>query len=131
VRDGRGVAGVVDASPGWTVLAGLLLVAGPRRARMVAGAIVLVTMLVSIGAVLPLAALGPVGVFLRDNVRASCAVAVCCGGVVSLWQAVPGQVRLLPGLMLAGRPGTVLMYCTVAACGARKSGSATRRACIR
>ena len=52
---------------------------------------------------------------LRDNVRALCAIAVCCGGVVSLWQAVPGRVRPLPGLMLVGRPRTVLVYCTIAA----------------
>ena len=61
----------------WTVLAGLLLVAGPRRTRLAAGVIVLITMTVSLGAVLPLSGLGPVGGFLHDNVRALCAVAVC------------------------------------------------------
>lgn len=99
----------------WTVLAGLLLVAGPRRARMIAGAIVLITMSLSLGAVLPLGALGPAGGFLRDNARAVCAVAVCCGGAVSLWQAAPGRVRLLPGLAVIGRPRTALVYCTLGA----------------
>jgi alpha-1,2-mannosyltransferase len=93
----------------WTVLAGILLVAGPRRGRIAAGVIVLVTMSVQVGAVLP------AGGFLRDNVRALCAVAVCCGGAISVWQATAGRVRLLPGLAVAGRPRTALLYCTTAA----------------
>jgi alpha-1,2-mannosyltransferase len=95
----------------WTVLAGILLVAGPRRGRIAAGVIVLVTMSVQVGAVLP------VGGFLRDNARALCAVAVCCGGAVSLWPAAAGRVRLLPGLAVVGRPRTALLYCTAAAAG--------------
>ncbi|BCY09836.1 glycosyltransferase 87 family protein [Actinoplanes sp. L3-i22] len=95
----------------WTVLAGILLVAGPRRGRIAAGVIVLVTMSVQLGAVLP------AGGFLRDNARALCAVAVCCGGAVSLWSAAAGRVRLLPGLAVVGRPRTALLYCTVAAAG--------------
>lgn len=93
----------------WTVLAGILLVAGPRRTRVVAGVIVLVTMCVQVGAVLPL------GAFLRENSRALCAVAVCVGGAVSLWSAPVGSLRLLPGLLVAGRPRTALLYCSVAA----------------
>lgn len=99
----------------WTVLAGLLLIAGPRRARMIAGAIVLVTMTLSVGAVLPPGVLGPVGEFLGANTRAVCAVAVCCGGAVSLWQVAPGRVRLVPGLAIVGRPRTALLYCTLGA----------------
>ena len=95
----------------WTVLAGMLLVAGPQRGRIAAGVIVLVTMSVQVGAVLP------IGGFLRDNARALCAVAVCCGGAVSLWSAAAGRVRLLPGLAVVGRPRTVLLYCTAAAAG--------------
>ena len=95
----------------WTVLAGMLLVAGPRRGRIVAGVIVLVTMCVQVGAVLP------AGGFLRDNALALCAVAVCCGGAVSLWSAAAGRVRLLPGLAVVGRPRTALLYCTTAAAG--------------
>ncbi len=95
----------------WTVLAGILLVAGPRRGRIAAGVVVLVTMIVQIGAVLP------IGGFLHDNARALCAVAVCCGGAVSLWPAAAGRVRLLPGLAVVGRPRTALLYCTTAAAG--------------
>jgi len=95
----------------WTVLAGILLVAGPRRGRIAAGVIVLVTMSVQVGAVLP------AGGFLRDNARALCAVAVCCGGAVSLWPAAAGRVGLLPGLAVVGRPRTALLYCTAAAAG--------------
>jgi len=95
----------------WTVLAGILLVAGPRRGRIAAGVIVLVTMSVQVGAVLP------AGGFLRDNARALCAVAVCCGGAVSLWPAVAGRARLLPGIAVVGRPRTALLYCTAAAAG--------------
>ncbi|MEU8661906.1 hypothetical protein [Actinoplanes philippinensis] len=62
----------------WTVLAGIRLIAGPRRGRIAAGAIVLPTMCVQIGAVLP------AGGFLRDNTRALCAVAACCGAAISL-----------------------------------------------
>jgi alpha-1,2-mannosyltransferase len=110
----------------WTVLAGLLLVAGPRRGRVAAGMIVLITMTLSIGAVLPLSGFGPVGDFLRQNVRALCAVAVCCGGAVSLWHTAAGRVRLLPGLTLVGRPRTALLYC-VAAAGAAPAGGAPAR----
>ncbi|GLW35202.1 glycosyltransferase 87 family protein [Actinoplanes regularis] len=95
----------------WTVLAGVLLMAGPRRSRIAAGVIVLVTMSVQVGAVLP------VGEFLRDNARALCAVAVCCGGAISLWSAAAGRVRLLPGLAVVGRPRTALLYCAAAAAG--------------
>lgn len=93
----------------WTVLAGILLIAGPRRGRIAAGVIVLATMCVQVGAVLP------TGDFLRENARALCAVAVCCGGAVSLWSAMAGRVRLLPGLEVVGRPRTALLYCTTAA----------------
>ncbi|AEV83316.1 hypothetical protein ACWT_2294 [Actinoplanes sp. SE50] len=95
----------------WTVLAGILLIAGPHRGRIAAGVVVLVTMSVQVGAVLP------VGGFLHDNARAWCAVAVCCGGAVSLWPAAAGRVRLLPGLAVVGRPRTALLYCTAAAAG--------------
>jgi hypothetical protein len=77
--------------------------------------VLLVTMSVQVGAVLP------VGVFLRDNARALCAVAVCCGGAVSLWSAAAGRVRLLPGLAVVGRPRTARLR------GAAATGQSSRR----
>ena len=96
----------------WTVLAGLLLVAGPRRAHVVAGVLVLVTMTLSTAVLVPLAYAGPVGVFLRDNIRALCAVTVCCGGAVFLRQALAcrsppplsGRIRHDAGIDPGTRP---------------------------
>ena len=75
----------------WTVLAGLLLVAGGRRAQLASGIALLLVMTLSVGDLV--ARLGPGGQFLGDNARMLAALAVCLGGVASVWQPAPGRER--------------------------------------
>lgn len=99
----------------WTVLAGVLLLAGPGRLRIYAGVTVVITMVLSLGAILPLHEAGPLGTFLGDNARGLCAVAVCVGGTAAIWRAGPARIRLLPGVALVGRPRTAVLYSAVLA----------------
>lgn len=72
----------------WMVLAGLLLVANGRRVQLASGLGLLLVMTLSAG---ELAHLG--GPFLGDNARMLAALAVCLGGVGSVWQPSPGRER--------------------------------------
>jgi alpha-1,2-mannosyltransferase len=88
----------------WTVLAGLLLVAGGRRAQLASGIALLLVMTLSVGDLV--GRLGPGGQFLGDNARMLAALAVCLGGVASVWQPRPDAARQRRGgqrLVLAGR----------------------------
>ncbi|WP_406291565.1 glycosyltransferase 87 family protein [Embleya sp. NBC_00896] len=124
-REGRSVQGVVVvgcatvmASPVswthhqvWLVLAGLLLVAGPRKARMLWGAVLLVAMTISVGGWLPVG-------FARENVRLLAALAVCTWGLAPLRDRAPATVGLLPGVRLVVRPRTAMAYAGVLAVAA-------------
>ncbi|MBX6354763.1 MAG: DUF2029 domain-containing protein [Micromonosporaceae bacterium] len=70
----------------WTVLAAMLLIATHGVAQRVAGAVLLVVMTVSLGALLGDVSTYPGVQFLFENARSLGAVAVClagCGGVVA------------------------------------------------
>ncbi|HSA51133.1 MAG TPA: glycosyltransferase 87 family protein, partial [Yinghuangia sp.] len=87
----------------WLVLAGLLLVAAPTRARWVWGAALLAVMTVSVGGWLP-------GGFVRENVRLIAALAVCTWGLAPLRDRAATSVMLLPGIRLVVRPRTAMAY---------------------
>lgn len=124
-REGHTVRGVVvvgcatvAASPVswthhqvWLVLAGLLLVAGPRRARMAWGVLLLVTMTFTVGGWLPVG-------FARENVRLLATLAVCTWGLAPLRHRSPASVGLLPGVRLVVRPRTAMAYAGVVAVAA-------------
>ncbi|MET7300149.1 glycosyltransferase 87 family protein [Embleya sp. NPDC005575] len=124
-REGRSAQGVVVvgcatvvASPVswthhqvWLVLAGLLLVAGPRRTRVPWGVALLVAMTISVGGWLP-------GGFVRENVRLLAALAVCTWGLAPLRDRAPTTVGLLPGVRLVVRPRTAMAYTAVLAVAA-------------
>ncbi|MFE2866813.1 glycosyltransferase 87 family protein [Embleya sp. NPDC059259] len=95
----------------WLVLAGLLLIAGPRKARVAWGVVLLVTMTVSVGGWLP-------GGFARENVRLLAALAVCTWGLAPLRDRAPATVGLLPGVRLVVRPRTAMAYAGVVAVAA-------------
>ncbi|WP_020552404.1 glycosyltransferase 87 family protein [Embleya scabrispora] len=95
----------------WLVLAGLLLVAGPRRARMAWGVVLLVAMTFSVGGWLPAG-------FARENVRLLAALAVCTWGLAPLRDRAPATVGLLPGVRLVVRPRTAMAYAGVVATAA-------------
>jgi alpha-1,2-mannosyltransferase len=95
----------------WLVLAGLLLVAGPRRARVAWGVVLLVVMTFSVGGWLPAG-------FARENVRLLAALAVCTWGLAPLRGRAPATVGLLPGVRLVVRPRTAMAYAGVVAVAA-------------
>ncbi|MGC0420725.1 glycosyltransferase 87 family protein [Embleya sp. AB8] len=92
----------------WLVLAGPLLIAGPRKARVAWGVVLLVAMTVSVGGWLP-------GGFARENVRLFAALAVCTWGLAPLRDRAPATVGLLPGVRLVVRPRTAMVYAGVIA----------------
>lgn len=75
----------------WTVLAGLLLVAGGRRVQLASGVALLLVMTLSVGDLVD--RLGPGWQFLGDNARMLAALAVCLGGVASVWQPATATDR--------------------------------------
>ncbi|WP_235619162.1 glycosyltransferase 87 family protein [Embleya scabrispora] len=95
----------------WPVLAGLLLMAGPRRTRMAWGVVLLVAMTFSVGGWLPAG-------FARENVRLLAALAVCTWGLAPLRHRAPATVGLLPGVRLVVRPRTAMAYAGVVAVAA-------------
>ncbi|GAA4967013.1 hypothetical protein GCM10023205_34650 [Yinghuangia aomiensis] len=124
-RTGRAVQGAVivgcatvAASPVswthhqvWLVLAGLLLVAGPGKARVGSGAALLIGMTISVGGWLP-------GGFVADNVRLLAALGVCAWGLAPLWHRGTVTAHVLPGVRVLLRPRTVMAYAAVAAVAA-------------
>ncbi|MYW01570.1 DUF2029 domain-containing protein [Streptomyces sp. SID3343] len=95
----------------WLVLAGLLLVGGPRKMRIAWGAALLVLMTFSVGGLLP-------NTFARDNVRLLAALAVCTWGLAPLRHRALATVPVIPGVRVLLRPRTALVYTGVLAVAA-------------
>ncbi|MCF2532222.1 glycosyltransferase 87 family protein [Yinghuangia soli] len=103
----------------WTVLAGLLLVAGTGRWRIAGGAALLAVMTFTAGGWVSWALPDPLGGFVHDNLRGMAAVAVCAGATAGLWRVrVPMQVRVAPGFRLVALPRAWMAMALVAAVGA-------------
>jgi alpha-1,2-mannosyltransferase len=91
----------------------LLLVGGPRKARIAWGAVLLVLMTFTVGGLLP-------STFAHDNVRLLAALAVCTWGLAPLRHRALTTIPMAPGVRLMLRPRTALAYTgvlTVAAVG--------------